>query len=152
MQKRSKKVGGGQFWHRGGRPLATRKGDNRWAPSLWNHDTLQESCWLCWRMIELPAERKKGNYNHWNLKGETQTKAAGTQTKPTHSADSQLSPCETRNKKIWALRTHLFSRSYCSLVSSKTPKHISTEKSHELRVFNAKITCSVWTHLSLAQS
>lgn len=66
------------------------------------------------------------------LKCETQTKAEGTQSKSTHTrtADSQPSPCGTWNKKIWALRTHLFSHSYSSW--------------KELRVFTAEITCSIW--------
>lgn len=104
------------------------KADNRWAPSLWNL-----WCASGELLTLLRDEQAVGNYTKvWN---------SDRSSTNNNTADSQLSPCKTRNKST--LRTHLFSCSYSSFVSSNSLKHMRTEKSHRLQIFTAEITCSV---------
>lgn len=104
------------------------KADNRWAPLLWNL-----WCASGELLSLLRDEQAVGNYTKmWN---------SDRSSTNNNTADSHLSPCKTRNKST--LRTHLFSRSYSSFVSSNSLKHMRAEKSHHLQIFTAEITCSV---------
>lgn len=121
-------------------------------------DTKVTGCWLLERPKQTSSITLRLRYaseqlltlwkilNHKPLKSELRQKHQVHKQKHTHTKDSQLSLCgETRNKKIWALRTHLFSLSYSSLVPSKSLKNMSTEKAQTAsshKVFTEGITRS----------